>query len=262
MEAGSGKGGDVAEKIEATNPVLEAFGNAKTRNNDNSSRFGKYLKVFLDDDGTVTGAKAEHYLLETVRVVKKNDQERNYHIFYMMLAPPGDAPPADEEDEADEEPIPDPGPVVFSAEPFRLEQDAQKYTYLKHDPALTTDRKDPADFRKLRKAFRRLNFAEDDEMAIYKILAGILHCGNMEFEGGDKATIKRTDALGHAAACFGVTAEQLSAGICKKTGMDNGTKVQYDRSVSVAQAARDTMCKYLYVTPNFHVPRHVRRTPY
>lgn len=76
----------MGERILSTNPVLEAFGNSKTARNNNSSRFGKYIKLYFDqNDGKVCGAEIKNYLLEKSRVVGCTDVERNYHAFFFMI---------------------------------------------------------------------------------------------------------------------------------------------------------------------------------
>jgi myosin-5 len=80
----SGSGRSVEEQVLESNPLLEAFGNAKTVRNNNSSRFGKYVEINFNEKGVISGAAIRTYLLERSRVVAVNNPERSYHIFYQV----------------------------------------------------------------------------------------------------------------------------------------------------------------------------------
>uniref|UniRef100_A0AAQ5X3P7 Myosin VIIBb n=1 Tax=Amphiprion ocellaris TaxID=80972 RepID=A0AAQ5X3P7_AMPOC len=151
----------IEKQILESNPILEAFGNAKTIRNDNSSRFGKYLEIFFNKDGVIEGARVEQYLLEKSRVCHQALEERNYHIFYCMLA------------------------GITAEEKKNLSLgNAKEYKFLtKGDCILCEGRDDAKDYDRIHSALKILTFSEKQHQKILKLLAAILHLGNVSFEG-------------------------------------------------------------------------------
>ncbi|GFS61011.1 unconventional myosin-XV, partial [Nephila pilipes] len=148
----------ITEQILEANPLLESFGNAKTVRNDNSSRFGKYMEVHFKD-GVITGARSTEYLLEKSRIVTQASDERNYHVFYEMLS----------------------GLADTEKEKYGL-QTADNYFYLNQGGCFKIKSKDDAeDFRALLAAMQVLSFTSEEQDTIFRILASVLHLGNIYF---------------------------------------------------------------------------------
>lgn len=154
----------ISEQILEANPLLESFGNAKTIKNNNSSRFGKYLEIFFDKDGVIEGAKISQYLLERSRIVFQAPDERNYHVFYEMLA---GLPKAD-------------------LEKYGLGS-VEDYFYLTQGNACTLDNKDEVhDFNRLSSAMEVLGMQSTEKESLFRMLAAVLQLGNMFFGSSDK----------------------------------------------------------------------------
>ncbi|XP_011472695.1 unconventional myosin-VIIb [Oryzias latipes] len=160
LAAVSGQHSWIEQQILEANPILEAFGNAKTIRNDNSSRFGKYIDVNFNKSGAIEGARIEQYLLEKSRVIRQAPEERNYHIFYYML-------------------------MGMSADQKKILSlgTAADYKYLTMGNCTSCEgRDDVKEFAHFRSALKILTFSEADSWEIFKLLAAILHLGNVEFE--------------------------------------------------------------------------------
>eukprot|EP01133_Synstelium_polycarpum_P008413 gene8413-9895_t len=149
-----------AQVIKST-PILEAFGNAKTLRNDNSSRFGKFIQIHFDKTkGTIIGANLETYLLEKSRIVRPPASERSFHIFYQFLA----------------------GVSEEIRSKLNVSSNPLDFEYLKTSGCYQIDDVDDAKvYLKTEKALRIVGFTDDDLMGVYKLLAAILHCGNIQF---------------------------------------------------------------------------------
>uniref|UniRef100_A0A8C7GGL5 Unconventional myosin-VIIa-like n=1 Tax=Oncorhynchus kisutch TaxID=8019 RepID=A0A8C7GGL5_ONCKI len=161
LAAVSGQHSWIEQQILEANPILEAFGNAKTIRNDNSSRFGKYIDINFTKGGAIEGAKIEHYLLEKSRVCRQAPEERNYHIFYCMLM----GMPAEQK-------------KILSL------GNASEYNYLTMGNCTSCDgRDDIKEYAHFRSAMKILMFSENDSWEINKLLAAMLHLGNVHFEG-------------------------------------------------------------------------------
>jgi len=148
-------------KILQSNPILESFGNAQTVRNNNSSRFGKFIKIEFDERGKINGAHIEWYLLEKSRVINQHPDERNYHIFYEFL---------NSTSEAD------------LNRKYRLPSSSiSSYEYLAHSNHSIAGVNDQANFSELITAFQTVGFEEQNIENILTVIAIILHIGNIKF---------------------------------------------------------------------------------
>uniref|UniRef100_A0A8C7CZW7 Myosin VIIA n=1 Tax=Oncorhynchus kisutch TaxID=8019 RepID=A0A8C7CZW7_ONCKI len=161
LAAISGQHSWIEQQVLEANPILEAFGNAKTIRNDNSSRFGKYIDIHFNKRGAIEGAKIEQYLLEKSRVCRQAADERNYHIFYCMLRGMS--------------------PELKKKLGLGLATD---YPYLTMGNCTKCDsRDDLKEYSSILSAMKVLMFTETENWEISKLLAAILHMGKLRYEG-------------------------------------------------------------------------------
>lgn len=229
LAAVSGKHSWIEQQILESNPIMEAFGNAKTVRNDNSSRFGKYIDIFFNDNGAIEGAKIEHYLLEKSRIVSSSIGERNYHIFYAMLA------------------------GLSKEEKKKLElEDATKYNYLTSGGSIKCEnRNDSAEFTSIKSAMRILSFTDEEFWEIMTLFAGILHMGNIKYKpttvsNMDACEITDNISMTKIASLFGVAKNSLNEALVQKTIFAHGERVISFLSKEQAVEARDAFVKAIY----------------
>ncbi|XP_008290678.1 unconventional myosin-XV [Stegastes partitus] len=215
------------EILEAT-PLLESFGNAKTVRNDNSSRFGKYTQIFMDG-GVISGAITSQYLLEKSRIVFQAKSERNYHIFYEMLA---GLPPNEKRS--------------------LYLQEAETYYYLNQGGNCTIEGKDDGeDFRRLLSAMDILCFTPEEQNSIYRLLSSVLHLGNVYFqphqaEGQEVAAVVSAQEIRVVAELLQVSPESLQKSVTFKLTDTVREKIYTPLTVESAVDARDAVAKILY----------------
>ncbi|XP_028390179.1 unconventional myosin-XV [Phyllostomus discolor] len=213
--------------LEAT-PLLESFGNAKTVRNDNSSRFGKFVEIFLEG-GVIAGAITSQYLLEKSRIVFQAKNERNYHIFYELLA----------------------GLPAQLRQAFSL-QEAETYYYLNQGGNCEISGKSDADdFRRLLAAMEALGFSGEDQDSIFRILASILHLGNVYFEkyetdAQEVASVVSAREIQAVAELLQISPEGLQKAITFKVTETIREKIFTPLTVESAVDARDAIAKVLY----------------
>ncbi|XP_055902162.1 unconventional myosin IC isoform X1 [Eupeodes corollae] len=216
----------VKDKLLKSNPVLEAFGNAKTNRNDNSSRFGKYMDVQFDFTGVPIGGNILNYLLEKSRVVHQNNGERNFHIFYQLLAGASDEQLKD----------------------LQLKRNLDSYYYLSDGEKGSVARiNDKDNFKTIKEAMSVIDFTEEEQREIFNIVGSVLHMGNVGFtEEEGHAKILKPESVAAVAKLLGCNVEELSAAMTHRTIDAQGDVVTSPLSREMAIYARDALAKAVY----------------
>eukprot|EP00584_Thalassiosira_punctigera_P008237 CAMPEP_0172544582 /NCGR_PEP_ID=MMETSP1067-20121228/14701_1 /TAXON_ID=265564 ORGANISM="Thalassiosira punctigera, Strain Tpunct2005C2" /NCGR_SAMPLE_ID=MMETSP1067 /ASSEMBLY_ACC=CAM_ASM_000444 /LENGTH=1608 /DNA_ID=CAMNT_0013331167 /DNA_START=385 /DNA_END=5211 /DNA_ORIENTATION=+ len=242
LEEGGGEADDgklsIMERVLQSNPILEAFGNAKTLRNDNSSRFGKFIELGFNRAGVLQGAKVQTYLLEKVRIGYHASGERNYHIFYQLL---------------------------------RGATEEQHHKYCFHDgltgglelanyfhltgqggaPQLR-EFTDEEGLKYTLKSMRSMGWSEEKIDHVLSIVAGILHLGQVKFEskmsdgGQEVAQIADMKTVVDAAKLLGVDQEQLVTALTVRIMVTRREEMRIDLAPNKAADARDSLAKTVY----------------
>ncbi|XP_062888168.1 unconventional myosin-If-like [Mobula hypostoma] len=229
VSGGGSKVQHVKDIILQSNPLLEAFGNAKTVRNNNSSRFGKYVEIQFSRGGEPDGGKISNFLLEKSRVVNQNENERNFHIFYQLL------------EGASREQVENLG-IAAPTYYFYLNQSGT-------DKVDGTD--DKKDFAETMNAMQVIGIPDDIQMMVLQIIAGILHLGNISFvEDGNYAKVEDEDRLAFPVYLLGIDQGKMREKVTSRK-MDSkwgGKTESINMTLNVQQAGytRDALAKALY----------------
>merc|ERR1711883_493 len=227
------------DQIVATNPILESYGNAKTSRNDNSSRFGKFIRIHFNAAGKLVGCDIESYLLEKSRITQQQEAERSYHIFYQLLQPH----------------------VPAMKEKCLVTDDIYDYSYVSQGKVTVASIDDNEELQMTDEAFDIIGFSQEEKWDCYKLTAAIMACGEIKFvqkgrddqaEMGDVAFPKKVAEL------YGCDFNELFKAFCKpkiKVGTEWVTKGQTLEQAhtgvgGIARATFDRIFKWLIIKCN------------
>lgn len=216
----------IDSKILQANPILESFGNAKTIKNNNSSRFGKFIKIYFSSAGSISGATIDYYLLEKSRVVTQAAEERNYHIFYQFLK----------------------GLDLDLLSKFKLNRDLSSYKYLSHPSSSIPKTDDKKEFGLLSEAFKIMEFTTAETNELYSSLAAILHLGNLEFTSwtSEQASFKNNSVVETVAQLLGVSKQDFTENMLRPKVRAGREVMQKLKKAAEAKFTIDAFAKYLY----------------
>lgn len=224
-------GSGVEQTILSAGPVLEAFGNAKTAHNNNSSRFGKFIQVNYKENGMVHGAVVQKYLLEKSRICSQGRNERNYHVFYYLLE----------------------GASEVEKQALYLKS-PDEYCYLNKSGCFTLDNTDESyEFSRLKQSMEMVGFTAEKQRRLFAVLSAVLLLGNVEFQPRKSAYhhdeavgVKNPEVVLLISDLLKVKQETLLQALTAKRARASGETLVINYRLPEAIASRDAMAKCLY----------------
>ena len=234
-----GKKVSLEDQIVATNPILESYGNAKTSRNDNSSRFGKFIRIHFNASGKLAGCDIESYLLEKSRITQQQEVERSYHMFYQLLMP-------------------------FLPEmklKCLLTDDIYDYSYVSQGKTSVASIDDNEELEYTDDAFSVIGFTDEEKWDCYKLTAAVMSCGEIKFKQKGRDDQAEPDEMAFpkkVAELFGVNVDEMMKSFCKpkiKVGTEWVVKGQTcDQATNavggIARAIYDRIFKWLIIKCN------------
>ncbi|XP_030752187.1 myosin heavy chain, muscle isoform X41 [Sitophilus oryzae] len=221
------KKGTLEDQVVQTNPVLEAFGNAKTVRNDNSSRFGKFIRIHFGPTGKLAGADIETYLLEKARVISQQSLERSYHIFYQIMS----------------------GAVKGIKDLCLLSNNISEYNFVAQGKTTIPNVDDGEELRLTDEAFDILGFTQEEKDNIYKITAAVMHMGTLKFKQRGREEQAESDGTAEGekvAKLLGIDAQGLYTAFVKPRIKVGNEFVTQGRNVNQVNYSVGAMSKAMF----------------
>merc|ERR1719211_651064 len=239
--------GELEQQLLKANPILEAFGNAKTVKNDNSSRFGKFIRINFDASGYIAGANIETYLLEKARIIRQAPDERTFHIFYQLLMG-----------------------ASSELKSQMILEDARNYTFMTKGAVRVPGIEDVEEFQMTQNAMKVMGISDEDMASIWRVISASLLFGNMEFKqerNSDQATLPDNTVAQKVAHLLGIQVTDLTKAFLKpriKVGRDYVTKAQTKEQVefaieAIAKATYERLFKWIVTRINRSLDRTKRQ---
>merc|ERR1719354_1456503 len=239
--------GELEQQLLKANPILEAFGNAKTVKNDNSSRFGKFIRINFDASGYIAGANIETYLLEKARIIRQQSDERTFHIFYQLL--------------------------TGASEEYKTEfilEDPKGYNFLTAGGVKVPGIDDPEEFQSTLNSMKVMGMSDEDLSSVFRVISACMLFGNMEFKeerSSEQATLPDNTVAQKIAHLLGVQVTDLVKAFLKpriKVGRDYVTKAQTKGQVefaieAIAKATFERLFKWIVTRINRSLDRTTRQ---
>ncbi|XP_068141058.1 myosin heavy chain, muscle isoform X37 [Drosophila tropicalis] len=219
--------GSLEDQVVQTNPVLEAFGNAKTVRNDNSSRFGKFIRIHFGPTGKLAGADIETYLLEKARVISQQSLERSYHIFYQIMS----------------------GSVAGVKDMCFLSDNIYDYYNVSQGKVTVPNMDDGEEFQLADQAFDILGFTKQEKEDVYRITAAVMHMGGMKFKQRGREEQAEQDGEeegGRVSKLFGCDTAELYKNLLKPRIKVGNEFVTQGRNVQQVTNSIGALCKGVF----------------
>jgi myosin heavy subunit len=226
-ERTSGKQTDSLEQqILRANPILESFGNAQTIRNNNSSRFGKFIRIEFSSGGQIAGANLEKYLLEKSRVTRQNPKERNYHVFYQFMK----------------------GAPQELKEKFLITGDLNEYSYTKNTNHNIDGIDDRAEFMVLKESMEIMNFSPEQQSMLFRVISAVLHLSNIQptSDRDDQAQLRDTSAAEKLCHVLGIPLAEFTKSLLKPRVQAGREWIAQARTVGQVLYSIEALARSLY----------------